>query len=92
MIKYITGGFENIKEIEVHKETEKTVWFKDKDYTGKIIDSKSSKRSAWRNWHDTWEDAHNFLLEKTKKNIKKQAKLLRSMKKYLCEVEEMKKH
>jgi len=42
-----------IREVEIEKETEKSVW---------INGNRSAKRSEWANYYDTWEDAHKALL------------------------------
>jgi hypothetical protein len=54
-IKYRTRGlsFPGIDAIEVERETEHCVW---------INGRKSNKVGSWENYHDTWEQAHAFLL------------------------------
>ena len=57
MIKYVTGGWGNnlIKAVEVEKETDVSVWVKG---------SRCAKRSTYKNYFDTWEEAKQFLLGK----------------------------
>jgi len=59
---YRTGyGNELIKEVEVEKHTEHSVWVKS-SYNGKI--TRSAKRSNYSNFWETLEDAKEHLKEK----------------------------
>ena len=54
MIKYRTR-WDSIEAIEVDRETAKQVVLKS--------GSRENKVSDWSNWHDTWEDAHAFIVK-----------------------------
>lgn len=62
MIKYRTR-FREIEAIEVARETAGFVVM-----TGTRA-RKEAKRSDWSNWHDTWEDAHRFLLRIARERV-----------------------
>lgn len=64
MIKYRTQE-EKIEPIEIVRETKAQVVII--DTRGR--EQRESKRSDWRNWHDTWEDAHAFLIEKAESKV-----------------------
>jgi hypothetical protein len=61
MKKYQTYFFDEIKEIEVKGETEKFIVL--------LSGRKESKRSEYCNWHDTWDDAHDFLINEIENKI-----------------------
>jgi len=63
MIKYRTR-YERIEAIEVLRETEKQVVLSGK------MERRENKRSDWSNWHDTFDDARNFLIDLSEKEIK----------------------
>ena len=61
MIKYKAVSYLwKIEPIEIMKETEKTIFL--------IGGLKERKVSEWGSWHDTWEDARQFLLKEAEKN------------------------
>lgn len=60
MKKYM-ACFGGIEETEIERETAKQVVFKN--------GRKVSKRSAWRNYYDTWEEAHDRLMTESKNKI-----------------------
>lgn len=64
MIKYRTGLGKFIAAIEVVRDTPKMVVFSRDNGT----ERKEAKRSNWGNWHDTWEDAHEFLLSRAEQD------------------------
>lgn len=64
MLKYRTY-WGKITPIEVIRETEKTVVLP--GHRGREI--REAKRSEWQNWHDTWEDARQFLLNKAQSRV-----------------------
>jgi len=74
MIKYRTGGYGKnlIEAIEVEKETEKCVWLKS------VNNSKAHKHykiTEYYRYFDTWEDAHDALLddaERTTQSLQRQ--------------------
>ena len=63
MIKYRIR-FDEIKAIEVLRETDKQVVL----LVGKT-EHRENKVSGWSTWHDTWEDAHAFLVEEAEKKV-----------------------
>lgn len=84
---YRTGyGNELIKEVEVEKHTEQSVWIKS-SYNGKI--SRSAKRSNYDNFWETLEDAkehlkekYNGIIDSAERNIEKAKTDLEALKKY----------
>lgn len=58
--KYVTSYDARINHIEVESETEKSVWIKGR---------RRSKESGYERFHDTWEKAHAFLLDRETKNV-----------------------
>ncbi len=56
----VTTISDQIVEVVVERETEKSVW---------INGRKSSKRSNYENFFDTWEDAYAFLLGGARKKV-----------------------
>lgn len=79
MKKYVCelGMFSSpkITEVECEKETVSSVW---------IGGRRSAKRSEWKNYFDTWEDAHKALLESANKKLAS-AKLALDRVKGICE-------
>jgi hypothetical protein len=67
----MTGGFGNnlIDEIEITKESEKSVWVKTQ-WRDKETITQERKRSDWHNFFDTFDEAKNFLIEKSENRIK----------------------
>ena len=64
MIKFITSNYDNeIKEIEVTRETDKC-YFVPAYRTGK-----EDRRNKDRNCHNTWNDAHSYLFDRTKQRL-----------------------
>lgn len=77
MIKYRTRFESEIEALEVIKETEKQIVF-----VGNLgAQNRESKRSDWQNWHDTFEDARQFLLEKSESEAVSLRKRLEEVKK-----------
>jgi hypothetical protein len=71
MKKYMTGGFESpIEEVEVVKETKKSVWVKREGWAkGTESIDRCHKRASWHNYFDTWEEAHAFLMDKAQREV-----------------------
>ena len=69
-IKYRTNyAKDNIKEVEITRETNKSVFFL--SYNGKGKDERSErKESKYCMYFDTWVDAHLFLLNSAHKRVK----------------------
>lgn len=66
MIKYRTFGLWTIEEVEVLRETAKTVVLISAA-SGK--ERREAKRSEYYNWHDSWEDAHNFQIAEAQRKV-----------------------
>jgi hypothetical protein len=63
MIKFKTGGYYRnklIQEVEVEKETEHFFYIKG---------SRVKKECGYEQYHDTWEAAYTYLLEKAKERV-----------------------
>lgn len=62
MIKYESNSFGRIKKVEVDRETESSVWL---SVDGKEVlrERRAAKRSEFRSYFDTWDDAKNHLIE-----------------------------
>jgi hypothetical protein len=72
LVKFKTGySADNIKQIEVVRETAQCVWvyagYKNRD--GSLVARRAAKCDNYDQYHDTWEVAHAFLLEKVTANI-----------------------
>jgi len=63
MIKYRTTKYDNeIKKIEIERETEKQVVLRPDTWNPK--GRRENKISEYDNWHDTFEEAREFLLQR----------------------------
>jgi len=62
MIKYKAGRWskELIEAVEITKETEYNVWFKQ---------DRHQKRSSGTNFFDTWKEAHEYLIQKAQEQL-----------------------
>lgn len=72
MVKYKTDGYGKnlIEEVEVVKETKKQLVIKQYDeWRKKHFETRTAKISSYCQYHDTWEDAHAFLLGKAEKRV-----------------------
>ena len=65
MIKYRTR-FDKIEALEVERETDKQVVL---PASGGFRGRRENKVSDWSNWHDTWEDAHAFLVANAEREV-----------------------
>ena len=65
MIKYRTR-LDNIEAIEVVRETKKQVILPANSCGKEKIENKVSN---WTNWHETWEEAHAFLVSKAEREV-----------------------
>lgn len=63
MIKFETGGYSSnlIKEVTIEKESEKSIWREGRSRL---------KRSSYRNYFDTWEQAEDWLRGEEENNVK----------------------
>lgn len=88
MKKYQTGHYDiDIKEIEVIRETEAFIILPEQ--YGRRKERRESKKSNYHLYHDTWEAAHAYLLERTKDKIAQVQDLLEKEKKDLRIIENM---
>ena len=64
LYKYATGYICNklIEKVEIERETESSVWIKGI--------RKAKRTHDWHNFFDTWEEAHNFLLDNSESDLK----------------------
>jgi 2'-5' RNA ligase len=65
MIKYRTAWNE-IEALEVSRETKAQVV---RVIGSHATERREAKRSEYYNWHDTWEDAHAFLIERAEAEV-----------------------
>jgi hypothetical protein len=72
LVKFETGySADSIKQIEIERETAQCVWL----YTNSIDKNnvrgtrRSAKRDSYAQYHDTWGDAHAFLIAKAEGNV-----------------------
>jgi hypothetical protein len=59
VIKYKTR-WDEITPVECERETESCVYIKGRRY---------AKESSWENYHDSWADAHAFLVDNAQGNV-----------------------
>ncbi len=70
MIKYKTGRWKNeIEEVKIIKETAKQVTYAYNDWNGSPCERREAKESNYHQYHDSWEDAHEHLLNKAHSRI-----------------------
>ena len=75
MKRYRTSKYSiEIEEFELVKETEKTIWFKNpiQRWASEEItlrEEKELKETIYNTWHDTFEDAKNYLVQREKNRI-----------------------
>ncbi len=61
MIKFVTDDYRpKIETVEIEKETAVSVWIKGR---------RNAKRSYWRNYHDTWKDAKQFIMDAAEEKV-----------------------
>lgn len=86
MIKYRTR-FDIIEAIEVVRETKKKIVLP-ANSCGKEISE--NKVSNWTNWHETWEEAHAFLVSKAEREVESLRLQLEQAKGILGQIKGMK--
>jgi hypothetical protein len=72
----------NISEVDVERESGSSVW---------IAGRRHAKRSEWENYFDTWEQAHQFLLDLAQEEVDSCRLQLERAKGYLGNIKGMKK-
>lgn len=91
MIKYQIGFSNNeIFEVEILKETEKTFWLKELDWKDEETIVEKSKNNNFMPIFDTFDEAKGFLIEKANLRIRRVEKELIRAKKHLEEVKNLK--
>ena len=86
MIKYRTR-FDKIEALEVERETDKQVVLPS---SGGTRSYRENKVSDWSNWHDTWEDAHAFLIARAEREVQSLRMRLEQAKGKLGQIKGMK--
>lgn len=82
MIKYVAGWWRGrIKTVEVERETESSVW---------INGRRNAKLNNYKNYFDTWEEAHSYLMEKAQRKVNEARKSLEQANSELGTVKGMK--
>ena len=66
MLKYKTK-FEKIEAVEILRETEHQVVLPPTHTNGK--ERREQKRCYWYAWHDSWDDAHAYLVAKAQADV-----------------------
>jgi hypothetical protein len=89
MIKY-RSQFGKIEPVEIFRETEKQVVLVSRNDATKE-GRKEAKRTSWSNYHDTWEDAHKFLVDEASDDVDRKKRSLSSAEKELAKIQGMKK-
>lgn len=87
MKKYKTGGWkELIEECDALRETEHFVYLK-----GSLGERRVAKRGEYDNYFNSWEEAHNFLLERAEAEVEGYQNRLESAKGRLDNIKVLKK-
>ncbi len=87
MIKYTTKMLNKIEEVEVARETEKSIFIINNH--GKEI--RESKRSSWKNYFDTWEETKDFIVSNATSEVNQARQHLERCKEKLGRLKGMKK-
>lgn len=91
MKKYMTGAYSRlIEEVEVVKETAKQIVVATKSYDGKIYEHRTAKGTWYRKYHDTWDEAYEYLVTKTEESIAKAKDNVARLEKTLEEIKGLK--
>jgi hypothetical protein len=63
-------SFQKIEAVEVEKETEKSVWIYGYRFGGgKVPLKRADKQTTWERYHDTWAEAHAFLISEAEAKV-----------------------
>lgn len=90
MKKYRTGGYgELIEEIEIVKETDRCIFFR-QDYFGKMREIRQAKRSSSTNYWNTIKEAKEFLKERATISIKNYKESIERLETRLIKIEKFK--
>lgn len=90
MKKYLTTGYNtSIKEVEILRETGSSVYFP-ASYYGKKKEKHVLKMSSFHQYHDTWAQAHDYLLECARQRVARTERQLNHETETLKKIEAMK--
>jgi hypothetical protein len=79
---------DRIDRVECTRETNRCVWIAYKAFKGEM---RHLKKSVHQAYHDTWEDAHSYLIEQAKFKIQEQQKYIHQLQDYYDKVVKMEK-
>lgn len=86
--KYKTGSDNKIHEVDVDREADKCVWVK-YSWGGTSQSRRERKKSIFLIYHDTYDQAYNFILNRARRKLENAESSLARAKRNLAEVEEM---
>jgi len=90
MKKYKTGGYrELIQEVEITKETDKSVWVI-RGFMTQKVGSQARKRSESTNFFDTWDEAYDYIYREAVEDAMNKVKASDNAKNYLEKIRDMK--
>lgn len=70
IIKYRTTLMNSkIEVVNCIRETESSVFLAGSDMRGKFKERREGKKTEWQQYHDTWSDAHSFLINRAEKEV-----------------------
>lgn len=78
-----------IEKVEIEKETDKTLWVKEKNSHGKEYISQCRKDSSWHKYFDTFEDAKQYLIEKNIKEFENLNEKIENNRKEYSEIKKL---
>lgn len=94
-IKWRTGmsclAKEGIEPVACVKETKCYLWIKHKDWNGHESGQRCSKDSFWTQFHNTWEEAHAYLLSKAQAKVDSARRRLDSAQSHLNRIQDLRK-
>lgn len=80
-----------IEPVTCIKETKCYLWIKIKDWKGRESEQRCSKDSSWTQFHNTWEEAHTYLLSKAQAEVDSSRRRLESAKGHLGRIQGLRK-
>ena len=70
IIKYrTTSNFKEIEKREITRETEKNIFYIYTYHDGTKQEVRELKRSTYQNWHNSFEDAREFIIKRLTSNL-----------------------
>jgi len=89
--KYKTNySKDEIIKVDVIRETEKCVFLESSSLSGRIAEQRESKVSSYTRYHDTWGDAHSYLLGCANSLVSSKESQFKAAKDKLAKVESLK--